>query len=89
MNYFVYILYFHQFKRTYVGQTDNLEGRLKYHNAGKVRSTKAYIPWQKIYSEKLNSRADAMKRERWFKSSAGRKLIKKILLDCLEKQTDS
>jgi putative endonuclease len=84
MNYFVYILYSPSFIRTYVGQTDNPENRLQYHNSGRVRSTKAYIPWVMIYSEKFISRAEAMKREKWFKSSAGRKLIKKILQEYLE-----
>ena len=85
MIFYVYILYSFSFNRTYVGQTDNLEDRLEnYHNAGKVRSTKAYIPWVMIHSEKFSSRAEAMKKEKWFKSSTGRKLIKEILQKYLE-----
>ena len=85
MGYFVYILYSTSHKRTYVGQTQNPKTRLNdFHNVGKVRSTKAYLPWVKIYSEEFDTRAKAMEREKWFKSSAGRKLIKKILQDYLE-----
>lgn len=68
-----------------MGQTQNLKNRLNdFHNAGKVRSTKAYLPWVMIYSEEFKTRADAMAKEKRFKSSAGRKLIKKILQDYLE-----
>jgi putative endonuclease len=89
MGYFVYILYSRQYHRTYTGQSNNLQNRLSYHNAGKVRSTKAYVPWEMIYSEECSSRAEAMKREKWFKNSRGRKLLKSILAEYLNKQTKS
>ena len=84
MNYFVYILYSPKFVKTYVGQTDNLENRLVLHNFGKVKSTKPFIPWLLIYSESFTSRAEAMKREAWFKSRAGRKKISEFLKNFLE-----
>ena len=89
MNYFVYILYSHNFKRTYTGQTDNLKSRLILHNSGKVKSTKPYLPWVLIYSESVTSRADAMKREKWFKTSAGRKKIAEILEKFLQAEGNS
>ncbi len=85
MGCYVYILYSHKFNRTYTGQSDNLEDRLDYHNSGRVRSTKAYIPWELIYSEKFNTRAEAMKREKWFKTTKGRMQIKKILQEYLHR----
>jgi len=79
MNYFLYILYSHSFQRTYVGQTDDISNRLIKHNSGKVKSTKPYKPWVLIFSESFTSKAEAMKREKWFKSSQGRKKISEIL----------
>ena len=79
MNYFVYILYSPTFKRTYAGQTDNLYNRLTLHNSGKVKSTKQYIPWNLIHSEQFKTRSEAMKREKWYKTIAGRKKISEIL----------
>jgi putative endonuclease len=79
MNYFVYILYSPKFVKTYVGQSDNLSERLIKHNSGKVKSTKPYLPWVLIHSESFTSRAEAMKREAWFKSRVGRKKIAEIL----------
>jgi putative endonuclease len=84
MQYFLYILYSPKYVKTYVGQTDNLENRLAVHNSGKVKSTKPYLPWIIIRSESFTSRAEAMKREAWFKSRAGRKKISEILKNFLE-----
>jgi len=32
-------------------QTNNVAGRLLRHNNGYVKSTKAYVPWEIVYSE--------------------------------------
>jgi putative endonuclease len=87
MKYFVYILYSPIFIRTYTGQTDNLDNRLLLHNSGKVKSTKPYQPWKLIYSECFKNRSEAMKKEKWFKSSRGRKKIAEILDEYLRKSS--
>jgi putative endonuclease len=79
MKYFLYILYSPSYVQTYVGQTGNLSERLVKHNSGKVRSTKSYRPWTLIHSESFETRAETMKREKWFKSPVGRKKISEIL----------
>jgi putative endonuclease len=86
MKYFLYILYSPKFVKTYVGQSENLSDRLVKHNSGKVKSTKPYIPWVLIHSESFLSRADAMKREKWFKSKTGRNKISEILKNFLESE---
>ncbi|MBS3946045.1 MAG: GIY-YIG nuclease family protein [Melioribacter sp.] len=78
--FYTYILYSPSFNRTYVEQTNNLSNRLEYHNSGKVKSTKAYKPWKIIYSESFESRAESMKREKWLKSTNGRKFIHILLI---------
>ena len=77
----VYILYSQKFNRTYTGQTQNLGARLKEHNSGYNKSTKHYIPWDIIYSEVFDSRDEAILREKFLKSSAGRRYIKKTIFD--------
>ena len=79
MEFVVYILYSSAYNITYTGQTENLQNRLIKHNSGKVRSTKAYIPWKMIYHETFNTRAEAIRRESWYKTPEGRKKIKVIL----------
>jgi len=56
--------------------TNNIERRLKEHNGGKMKSTKAFIPWEIIYFEKFQNRIEARKREKYFKSAAGRRYLK-------------
>jgi len=55
----------------YYGHTHDLKGRLKIHNAGKVRSTKGKRPWKIHYFEAYNSKGEAIRRELFFKSIDG------------------
>ncbi len=73
--FFVYILQSLKDRKTYVGQTDNIEKRIKLHNAGLVKSTKHRVPFKLLLLEKFSTRAEAMKRESWWKSSVGRKKL--------------
>ena len=63
---------------SYVGSTNDTAARLHRHNTGQVKSTKRGLPWRIIYQEMLNSYSEARKREMYFKSSAGRRKMKKI-----------
>ncbi|OGY87470.1 MAG: hypothetical protein A2233_00970 [Candidatus Kerfeldbacteria bacterium RIFOXYA2_FULL_38_24] len=76
MNY-IYILFSNKDKRTYVGSTTDLNRRLSEHQTGKVKATKYRRPLILIYYEKYVSLKEARKREKYLKSSAGRKFIKK------------
>lgn len=79
MAYFVYILYSAEYRKTYVGITNDLERRLKQHNSGYHLYTKRYMPWAVIYKEEVNDRIEARKREKYFKAASGRKWIKQNL----------
>jgi len=74
----VYVLKSIHTQHFYIGQTKNLLARLEYHNAGKVRWTSRYAPWKIVYQEKFSSRSEALKREKYFKSHAGRNWLKKL-----------
>ncbi|HNM31512.1 MAG TPA: GIY-YIG nuclease family protein [Chitinophagales bacterium] len=77
--FFVYVLSSKKTKSLYKGQTEDLENRLKTHNAGKVKSTKAYIPWEIVYYEEFSTREEAVSREKMLKSGIGRQYLKEIL----------
>ena len=61
--FYVYILKSIQHKRLYIGFTPDLRRRLTEHNAGNVRSTKAYTPYRLVYYEAYTSEDDARTRE--------------------------
>ena len=51
----------------------------KEHNPGKFKFTKAYVPWEIVYYEIQTTRVEARKREKYFKTAAGRKIIKELI----------
>ncbi len=74
--FYAYVLYSPKFKRFYKGQTEDLNIRINQHNTGRVKSTKAYTPWEIVYFEKFWQRKDALEREQYFKTAAGRRFLK-------------
>ncbi|MBK8882532.1 MAG: GIY-YIG nuclease family protein [Bacteroidales bacterium] len=77
--YYVYVLRSIPFGNLYKGFCTNLESRLAEHNAGKTKSTKHYVPWEIVYYESFDSKDEAISRERYFKSAAGRRYLKKFI----------
>ena len=70
--YFVYILGCLHTRRTYVGHTDHLVRRFRMHGEGTTRTTREKIQQPVIlHFEILPTRAEAMRRERYFKQGAG------------------
>lgn len=60
----------------YVGQTSKTpEQRVVEHNQDKSRFTRGHQPWQLIYSERYDTRSEAIERERFLKSGQGRKWL--------------
>ena len=76
MSYFAYVLKSLKSGIHYYGSTSDLKKRLKNHNAGKSKFTKGHRPWEIIYSEKYDTRTEAIKRERFFKSIDGKIWLK-------------
>ena len=64
----------------YKGHSENLEERLKEHNSGMTESIRPYVPFIIVYGELFNLRSEAIAREKYFKSSAGRRFLKMKLI---------
>lgn len=73
----VYILKSLKSEKTYVGSTINLKNRLKDHNSGTSFFSKRYMPWALVYKEDYDNLSEARLREKYLKSAAGRRFIKK------------
>ena len=78
--FFVYIIRSKTRNYIYVGLTQDIKIRYDQHNAGKERTTRPYRPFELIHSEKFESRIMARKREKYFKSGAGKEWIKANLI---------
>jgi len=80
MNYFyTYILQSSKDLNFYVGYTNNLVKRIEEHNKGKVASTKNRVPLKLIYWEGCLNQQDATRREKYLKTSWGKRFIKNRL----------
>ena len=77
-NFFVYALKSLKDGRIYVGFTEDLKRRIKEHNSGKTSSTKAWVPWELWYSEKVSTRIEARNREKYLKSGIGKEYLKSL-----------
>jgi len=63
----------------YTGLTNEIEGRLKAHNAGQVSRTRRFRPWRIDVGVAFHSRAKAVEFEKYLKSHSGRAFAKKHL----------
>ena len=81
--FFVYILVSDVDGSKYIGYTEELKTRLRTHNQGKVKSTKAKVPYKLAYFEAYTSKTLALKRERKLKTSSWHKkqLFDRIFTD--------
>jgi putative endonuclease len=74
--YHAYVIYSKNYNRFYKGHCEDLMLRLKQHNSGATKSTKTFITWKLAYKEDFLTRNEAIIRERYFKTAAGRRYLK-------------
>jgi len=82
--YYVYVLKSKRDGKFYVGYTENIMKRMELHNAGKIESTKWRRPFELIYYEASLSKEDAVCREKYLKTSYGKRYILNRLKRYLE-----
>jgi len=81
---YIYILLLSN-KNLYKGLTDDLKRRISEHKAGKVKSTKNYQPVKLIHYEAYLIKEDAERREKFLKTTEGRRLLRQQLKKLLKK----
>lgn len=79
MSFKVYVLQSEVTGRSYVGSCENLDKRLWQQNQGHSKATKHGVPWKLVYSESFETRQDAVRRERDFKTGKGRGELKAMI----------
>lgn len=83
INFIVYVLKSKIDGNFYVGYTTNLKRRLFEHNSGIVDSTKNRKPLEVMYYEVCYNKDDALHREKYLKTSYGKKYLKSRLKNYL------
>ena len=83
LQYCVYILLSETDGKLYAGYSTNLKQRLTDHFHGRVPSTAPRRPLHLVYCEYHSSKTDALRREKYLKTTAGKKALKLMLRDAL------
>ncbi len=78
--FYAYVLKSVNHEHFYKGHCQWLKKRLIKHNSGKTKSIRPYIPFTIVYYEVFNTEAEAIIREKYFKTSAGRKFLQKTIV---------
>ncbi len=81
---YVYVLKSKIDKQNYVGYTSALKRRKIEHDLGKVASTEKRRPLDLVYYEACRDKNDAIKREKYLKTTYGRRYLRNRLLHDLK-----
>ncbi|EDM43461.1 hypothetical protein SCB49_00390 [unidentified eubacterium SCB49] len=74
MEHVVYILYSRRFDKTYVGCTSSIISRFHSHNTYATKGwTVRYRPWEVFHIAFFDTKPEALSKEKWFKTGAGRR----------------
>ena len=85
--YYVYVLLSGADGDFYTGSTGDLKHRVQEHSEGLVLTTRERRPLELVYYEACNSRKDACRREKYLKTSAGKRYLRNRLSEYLETLT--
>ncbi|MDJ0645238.1 MAG: GIY-YIG nuclease family protein [Flavobacteriaceae bacterium] len=77
--FYVYILSSKKDESFYIGQTNDLQRRLAFHDEGLSKYTSKKLPWVLVYYEEYKSRTEALKRERFLKQQRNRNFYKSLI----------
>ena len=76
----VYVLKSQKTGRRYVGSCANLATRVRRPNLGHSKATRHGVPWTLVHSETFSNRADATRKERYYKTGRGRDELDQLRL---------
>ncbi|WP_077353548.1 GIY-YIG nuclease family protein [Algoriphagus sp. A40] len=77
--FYVYVLQSLKDQKLYTGYTSDINKRFQEHNLGEVPSTKNRKPFKLIYFEFCLNQVDAIHRERYLKTTYGKRYLKNRL----------
>ncbi|MBI4713555.1 MAG: GIY-YIG nuclease family protein [Planctomycetes bacterium] len=79
---YVYIL-LQSNRQLYTGYTADLKGRINQHTNGQVKSTRHKGPLELVHYEAYSKESDARRRERFLKTTEGKRLLRMQIRDLL------
>lgn len=61
----------------YIGSAEDVEKRISLHNSGRVRSTKANVPWILLETRSTEKRSEAVRLERFLKTGQQKEILRR------------
>lgn len=83
--YYVYVLFSKKDNLFYIGYSANLVRRIKEHKTGQVTATKYRLPLILVFYEAYLNKSDALRRERYFKTTKGKAVLRNMLKNYFKK----
>lgn len=84
--YYIYVLLSLKDNKFYTGFTEDLRNRFKKHSEGLVPTTKNRRPLKLVYYEACLDQKDALQREKYLKTTWGKRYLKNRIKCYLETQ---
>ena len=78
--YYAYVLKSISHNFYYKGHCKDLHQRILQHNAGMTISIRPYLPFELAFFETFETEREAIEREKYFKTAAGRRFLKTKLV---------
>ncbi|MEK6650627.1 MAG: GIY-YIG nuclease family protein [Bacteroidota bacterium] len=75
---FVYVLVSLVRNYIYVGLTHDVPARVRRHEAGRERTTRAYRPFRVLLIESHPTRGEARRREKFLKGGSGKEYLRRL-----------
>ncbi len=76
--YYTYILLSLKTSRFYIGHSGDLKNRLREHNSGESKATRAGMPWELVFKNEFPTRADAMREEQKIKARGAARYLEAV-----------
>jgi len=77
--FYIYVIQSERDGIWYVDLSSDPKSRLNQHNAEKSTFTKGHLPWILVYTKKVWDLPEARKKEKYYKTAAGKRRLNKIL----------
>ena len=82
--YYAYVLWSSERQKFYFGMTNDIKRRVDEHESGQCYTTARMGKIELIFYEAFKSKDDAARRERYFKTTSGNKMLRLILRESLK-----
>ena len=83
--YLIYWLISELIDKTYVGFTNDIKTRIKFHKTGRVKTTIDFGKCRYFILEKVLTLTEAREKEKYWKSATGRRKLKKLFGEIVNK----